>query len=89
MKKLLFAALFGFSTVATAAPQPVVDTDAVAQLTEIRNILLTNQQKVYACSDGEKLYTVGLQIKHDGSEYKCVLKNDHAEWEVVPRIAFN
>ncbi|HEY4436106.1 MAG TPA: hypothetical protein VGN40_08070 [Lelliottia sp.] len=89
MKKLLFAALFGFSTLAAAAPQPVVDTDAVAQLTEIRNILLTNQQKVYACSDGEKLYTVGLQIKHDGSEYKCVLKNDHAEWEVVPRIAFN
>ncbi|MBA7754710.1 hypothetical protein HV355_22480 [Enterobacter sp. RHBSTW-01064] len=89
MKKLLFAALFGFSCVAAAAPQPVIDTDAVAQLTEIRNILLTNQQKVYACSDGEKLYTVGLQIKHDGSEYKCVLKNDHAEWEVVPRIAFN
>ncbi|EIT7321847.1 hypothetical protein ABKW25_20675 (plasmid) [Enterobacter hormaechei] len=89
MKKLLFAALFGFSCVAAAAPQPVIDTDAVAQLTEIRNILLTNQQKAYACSDGEKLYTVGLQIKHDGSEYKCVLKNDHAEWEVVPRIAFN
>ncbi|KJX44646.1 hypothetical protein [Enterobacter hormaechei] len=89
MKKLLFAALFGFSCVAAAAPQPVIDTDAVAQLTEIRNILLTNQQKVYACSDGKKLYTVGLQIKHDGSEYKCVLKNDHAEWEVVPRIAFN
>lgn len=89
MKKLLFAALFGFSCIAAAAPQPVVDTDAVAQLTEIRNILLTNQQKVYACSDGEKFYTVGLQIKHDGSEYKCVLKNDHTEWEVVPRIAFN
>ena len=89
MKKLLFAALFGFSCVAAAAPQPVIDTDAVTQLTEIRNILLTNQQKAYACSDGEKLYTVGLQIKHDGSEYKCVLKNDHAEWEVVPRIAFN
>lgn len=68
MKKLLFAALFGFSCVAAAAPQPVIDTDAVAQLTEIRNILLTNQQKVYACSDGEKLYTVGLQIKHDGSD---------------------
>lgn len=89
MKKLIFASLFGFSTVVAAAPQLVVDTDAVAQLTEIRNILLTNQQKVYACSDGEKLYTVGLHIKHDGSEYKCVLKNDHAEWEVVPRIAFN
>ncbi|MFP8464893.1 hypothetical protein ACLH1Z_19840 [Enterobacter hormaechei] len=89
MKKLLFAALFGFSCVAAAAPQPVIDTDAVAQLTEIRNILLTNQQKVYACSDGEKLYTVGLQIKHDDSEYKCVLKKDHAEWELVPRIAFN
>ncbi|AWS99361.1 hypothetical protein [Citrobacter sp. CRE-46] len=89
MKKLIFAALFGFSAVAAAAPQPVVDAHAVAQLTEIRNILLTNQQKAYACSDGEKLYTVGLQIKHDGSEYKCVLKNDHAEWEVVPRIAFN
>nr|MDV0915059.1 hypothetical protein [Enterobacter asburiae] len=63
MKKLIFAALFGFSAVAAAAPQPVVDANAVAQLTEIRNILLTNQQKAYACSDGEKLYTVGLQIK--------------------------
>ena len=89
MKELIFAALFGFSAVAAAAPQPVVDANAVAQLTEIRNILLTNQQKAYACSDGEELYTVGLQIKHDGSEYKCVLKNDHAEWEVVPHIAFN
>ncbi|MBP2199235.1 hypothetical protein [Pantoea cypripedii] len=89
MKKLIFAALFGFSAVTAAAPQPVADTDALALLTEIRNILLTNQQKAYACSDGEKVYTVGLHIKHDGSEYKCVLKNDHAEWEVVPRIAFN
>ncbi|MFB4466331.1 hypothetical protein ACE3IL_23180 [Enterobacter hormaechei subsp. steigerwaltii] len=89
MKKLLFAALFGFSCVAAAAPQPVIDTDAVTQLTEIRNILLANQQKVYACSDGEKLYTVGLQIKHGHSEYKCVLKNDHAEWEEIRQFALN
>jgi hypothetical protein len=61
MKKLLFAALFGFSCVAAAAPQPVIDTDAVAQLTEIRNILLANQQKVYACSDGESFIPSGCR----------------------------
>lgn len=89
MKKLICALLFGFSTFAMATPQPVVDVDALKQLTEIRNILASSQQKVYTCSDGEKSYTVGLKVKHNDEEYKCVLKNDHAEWEIVPRIVFH
>lgn len=85
MRKLLIASLFGFSTLATAAPQPVVDVDALRQLAEIREILASNQQKVYSCTDGEKWYTVGLQIKRDSQEYKCVLVNNHAEWTMSPR----
>lgn len=92
MKKLLFISLLGFSALATAV-QPVTESLATnqlrlisSQLETISATLATNQQKTFTCTDGEKTYTSGLVISRNGWQYKCVLKDNHTEWEQQPEL---
>ncbi|EJR7830554.1 TPA: hypothetical protein H2W97_004057 [Salmonella enterica] len=93
MKKLLLAPLLCVPSLAMAI-QPVSDTEATnqlrlmnSQLELIAGTLASNQQKIFTCTDGEKTYTVGLDITRGASQYRCILKGDHAEWERQPRLS--
>ncbi|HAV1871901.1 TPA: hypothetical protein JG951_003173 [Enterobacter hormaechei subsp. steigerwaltii] len=93
MKKLFLAPLLCFSSLAMAT-QPVSDTEATNQLRLMNNqlelissTLASNQQRMFTCTDGEKNYTVGLDVERNGSQYKCMLKSDHTEWVQQPKLS--
>lgn len=73
---------FSNSKVAT---QAVINTDAINELRQIRAILEKNEVKMYSCTDGNKQYTAGVYVTIEGAIYHCKVKDNHAEWELVPR----
>lgn len=92
MKKLLAISLLGFSAV-TAAAQPVSDTENLMllktisnQLDNITNLLADGKQNAYTCTDGDKRYSAGFEIKRENTQYKCIVKGDHAEWDGTLQI---
>lgn len=68
-----------------AATQAVINTDAINELKQIRAILEKNEVKMYTCTDGNKQYTAGVYVTIEGAIYHCKVKDNHAEWELVPR----
>lgn len=89
LKKSFLAIIFSMTiaapAVSMAAAQPVVDVDSLNELKQIRAVLEQNNVKTYTCMDGDKQYTAGLFATINGADYRCTVKGDHAEWDMIPR----